>query len=93
MFVCILCIVFYPLPFGVINDDDDDDDDGSSAHDYLSLGVAQARTYAKAIINYVCLYARRVVGTVRRVGLVSAMVRDRLSTGALLLYKKPLANF
>jgi len=27
MFECILCILFYVLPFGVINDDDDDDDD------------------------------------------------------------------
>ena len=25
--ICVVCYVFYVLPFGVINDDDDDDDD------------------------------------------------------------------
>ena len=54
MFVCrpILCIVFYVLPFRVINDDDDDDDDDGVKRPCSSLGRLRY-TFVKITLHYI----------------------------------------
>jgi len=38
--VSISCVVFYLLPFGVMNDDDDDDDDDDIQQWQIGLSIA-----------------------------------------------------